>query len=147
MTKRSGHSNCASTILYIQWLQRQENPKKCGYNNYIRTHNGCRCGKTYIRPGYRRKSHPCGTSLYMIECRLMSACTSSGSWFRIAADIVEGEHPRTPADGMQRRNGQLVEGKGKKLNRCFERTRAAFPPTGLISNSGHHSDIKRYCGY
>jgi len=33
----------------------------------------------------------------------------------------------------------------EELRRCFERTRTAFPPTGVydtISNSGHHSDIK-----
>jgi len=28
MTKRYGHSNCTSTILYIQWRQRGENPEK-----------------------------------------------------------------------------------------------------------------------
>jgi len=81
-------------------------------------------------------------------------------WYIVVHDIVptyERLHPirfvesdrcghcgnrRTPADGMQRRDGHLVVDKGK--------SRAAFPPTGVygpISNSSRHSDIKRYCGY
>ena len=82
--------------------------------------------KNYIRPRYRRKSHPCGTSCYMIKCRLMSACKPTGSFNRIAADTVEGE---TPTD-TGRRNATKKRpsgcGQGKELRRCHEGTRGAY---------------------
>ena len=86
----------------------------------------------------------------MIQCRPVSACTPPGSWSRTAACAVEDETTSYTGWRNVAKERPSVGGQGNELRRCFERTRAAFPPTGVYGtncNSGRHSDIWLYGGY